>query len=60
MRSSSRNDKRNKKELARQHYRNRKLDHFFNWCIESKGYVKWRDVIEKQNEFNVIVCPKEN
>ena len=35
-----------KKDLARRKYAERKLQQFINWSIESKGYLKYKDLIE--------------
>jgi len=54
MRQNGRADPRKAKNLARQKYAERQIDRWIKWSIENKGYVFYRDLVEKQNEFNVI------
>jgi len=52
-----------KKDLARRMYAKRKLQQFINWSIESKGYLKYKDLIkysEKYGETNIITVSGEN
>ena len=42
--------KRNNKKHSRNGYRDRKIDNYINWLIDTRGYVKYRDVLEKQVE----------
>ena len=46
-----------KKDLARRMYAKRKLQQFIDWSIESKGYLKYKDLIKyskKYGETNTI------
>ena len=46
-----------KKDLARRMYTKRKLQQFIDWSIESKGYLKYKDLIkysEKYGETDII------
>ena len=52
-----------KKDLARRMYAKRKLQQFINWSIESKGYLKYKDLIkysEKYGETDIITVSREN
>jgi len=40
-----------KKDLARRKYAERKLQQFINWSIESKGYLKYKDLIEYSKKY---------
>ena len=40
-----------KKDLARRKYSERKLQQFINWSIESKGYLKYKDLIEYSKKY---------
>ena len=40
-----------RKELARRMYSERKLQQFINWSIESKGYLKYKDLIEYSKKY---------
>ena len=54
MRYNGRADPRKAKNVARQMYAQRQVDWWVKWNIESKGYVFYKDLVEKQNEFNII------
>ena len=40
-----------RKELARRMYARRKLQQFINWSIESKGYLKYKDLIKYSKKY---------
>ncbi len=40
------------KDLARRKYAERKLQQFINWSIESKGYLKYKDLINYSIKYN--------
>jgi hypothetical protein len=40
-----------KKDLARRKYTERKLQKFINWSIESKGYLKYKELIEYERKY---------
>jgi hypothetical protein len=40
-----------KKDLARRMYARRKLQQFINWSIESKGYLKYKDLINYSKKY---------
>ena len=42
-----------KKDLARRKYAERKLQQFINWSIESKGHLKYKDLIEYSNKYGM-------
>ena len=51
-----------KKDLARRMYAKRKLQQFIDWSIESKGYLKYKDLIkysEKYGETNTITVSRK-
>jgi len=54
MRYNGKSDPRKAKNVARQMYAQRQIDRWVKWSIESKGYVFYKDLVEKQNEFNII------
>ena len=52
-----------KKDLARRMYAKRKLQQFIDWSIQSKGYLKYKDLIkysEKYGETNIITVSRED
>ena len=51
------------KDLARRMYARRKLQQFIDWSIESKGYLKYKDLIkysEKYGEVDIITVSGKN
>ncbi len=40
-----------KKALARRKYTERKLQKFIDWSIESKGYLKYKELIEYERKY---------
>ena len=52
-----------KKDLARRMYAKRKLQQFIDWSIESKGYLKYKDLIKYSKEYgqtDIITVSREN
>ena len=41
-----------KKDLARRMYAKRKLQQFIDWSIQSKGYLKYRALIEYERKYS--------
>jgi len=39
------------KDLARRMYARRKLQQFIDWSIESKGYLKYKDLIKYSKKY---------
>jgi hypothetical protein len=54
MRYNSRVNPREAKSVARQKYSERQVDRWIKWTMENKGYMFYKDLIEKQNEFNIV------
>ena len=42
-----------KKDLARRKYAERQLEKFIKWSIESKGYLKYKELIEYERKYAV-------
>jgi hypothetical protein len=40
-----------KKDLARRKYAERQLQKFIDWSIESKGYLKFKDLMEYSEKY---------
>jgi hypothetical protein len=53
MRHNGTVDTRFKKELARKKYAERQFDKWVKWSIAQKGYVLFKEVIEKQIEYKI-------
>lgn len=43
------------KKIARQKYKERQIDKYIKWSIESRGYVKYKDIVEQQDKHNILV-----
>ena len=41
------------KDLARRKYVERQLQKFIDWSVESKGYIKYKDLIKYSNKYGV-------
>jgi hypothetical protein len=54
MRYNGRVNPRETKNVARQKYSERQVDRWIKWTMENKGYMLYKDLIEKQNEFNIV------
>jgi hypothetical protein len=54
MRQNNRVDPREAKELARKKYAERQIDRWVKWTIENKGFMLYKDLIQKQEEFNIV------
>jgi hypothetical protein len=54
MRPDSRVDTRFNKEVARKRYAERQFDKWVKWSIAQRGYVLFKEVIEKQIEYKII------
>ena len=37
--------------IARIQYKNRQVDKFIKWSIETKGYLKYRELIEFEKQY---------
>jgi hypothetical protein len=55
MRQSNRIDPQLAKKIARRKYAERQVDKFVKWSIEQRGYVKYADIVEWQDKYNIIV-----
>jgi hypothetical protein len=41
------------KHIARTKYKERKIDTYIKWTINKRGYLKWKDLIEIHNKYNI-------
>ena len=55
MRQNNRTNIRVSKYISRQKYKERQIDKYIKWSMESKGYIRWGDLIEIQNKFEIAV-----
>lgn len=43
------------KEVARRKYAERQINKFIKWSIDQRGFLKYKDVVKKHNEYNIKV-----
>ena len=55
MRSSSAMDSNKAKLIARRKYAERQIDKYVKWSISVRGYLKYKDLVEQQNKYNIKV-----
>ena len=53
MRRSNRNNQGDSKALARKKYAERQINKWIKWSIESRGYIKYKELVELHNEYNI-------
>jgi len=41
------------KHVARTKYKERKIDTYIKWTVNKRGYLKWKDLIEIHNKYNI-------
>lgn len=47
--------KQTKKGIARIKYAQRQIDKFIKWSIKNKGYLKYKDLVEQYEKYNIKV-----
>ena len=55
MRQNNRANPQLAKKIARQKYKERQIDKFIKWSLEAKGYIKYKDIVEYHNKYNIII-----
>jgi len=58
MRYDNTADPKQKKRLARQKYAERQIDKFVKWSWEVRGKVKYKELIEIMDKYNIKVYGK--
>ena len=53
MRQSNRDNPQLAKKVARQKYKERQIDKFVKWAAEQKGYVKYKEIVEIHNKYDI-------
>ena len=48
-------ENKNNKYLARKAYGERQIDKWVKWSWANTGRISWRELVKKQNEFNIKV-----
>ncbi len=54
MRYNSTANPRKAKNVARQMYAQRQVDRWIKWTIDTRGFMFYKDLVNKQKEFNII------
>ena len=55
MRRDSRNNTWKSKEQARQKYKERQINKYINWAMESRGYLRWKEIVAMHYKHNIKV-----
>ena len=55
MRRNNRVNHKLAKRIARQKYKERQIDKYIKWLLEARGYVKYKDIVEQQDKYNILV-----
>ena len=55
MRQNNRVNPQLAKKIARQKYKERQIDKYIKWSIKARGYVKYKDIVEQQDKYNILV-----
>jgi len=53
MRRDSKTDPKKAKALARQKYAERQIDKWIKWSWEARGKIKYRELVELQNQYGI-------
>ena len=53
MRQSNKYNKGDAKEIARKHYASRQVEKWIKWSIESRGFIKYKEIVEIHNKYNI-------
>jgi len=53
MRRDSKTDPRKAKQIARQKYAERQIDKFIKWSWEIRGKVKYKELVELQDQYEI-------
>jgi hypothetical protein len=54
MRKSNR-DIETEKRIARHKYKERQIEKWIKWAIDNRGYVKWKELVEIHDKYNIKV-----
>ena len=55
MRQNNRDNPQLAKKVARQKYKGRQIDKFVKWSAEKKGYIKYKEIVELHEQYNIKV-----
>ena len=55
MRQNNTANPRKAKDIARRKYAERQIDKFTKWFIEQRGFLKYKDLVEQQDKYNINI-----
>ena len=55
MRQNNTANTRKAKDIARRKYAERQIDKFTKWSIEQRGFLKYKDLVEQQDKYNINI-----
>ena len=55
MRQNNTANPRKSKDIARRKYAERQIDKFTKWSIEQRGFLKYKDLVEQQDKYNINI-----
>ena len=53
MRQSDRNNHEQEKVIARKRYAERQIEKWIKWSINTRGYVKYKEIVEIHDKYNI-------
>ena len=55
MRRNNKHNPGQEKNIARQKYAERQIDRWWKWSFDVRGKVKYKELVEMQNKYNIKV-----
>ena len=55
MRTSNSTHPEQQKKIARLRYTNRQIDKFIKWSVNQRGFLKYKDIVEQHDKYNIKV-----
>ena len=55
MRQNNPVNTRQAKDVARRKYAERQIDKFIKWSVNQRGFLKYKDIVEQHNKYNIKV-----
>ena len=55
MRQNSTVNTRQAKNVARRKYAERQIDKFIKWSVNQRGFLKYKDIVEQHDKYNIKV-----
>ena len=53
MRQNDRNNPEQEKVIARKSYAERQIEKWIKWSINTRGYVKYKEIVEIHDKYNI-------